>query len=72
MKLYELPNGSCFTLKEQPTVPPIALEGNLTKVYTLRNIDGMYSYVKDSEGNVYHFAAWTEVEKVDEAGKQVP
>ena len=72
MKLYELQNGSTFTLKEQPAVPPVASEGDLTKVYTLRNIDGMYSYVKDFEGNVYHFAAWTEVEKVDEAGKQVP
>ena len=71
MKLYELQKGSTFTLKEQPSVPPVAPEGNLTKVYTLRNIDGMYSYVKDAEGNVYHFAAWTEVEKVDEAGKQV-
>ena len=66
MKLYELKCGDKFELKEEPTVPPVALEGDLTKVYTLRNIDGMYSYVKDSEGNVYHFAAWTEVRKVCE------
>ena len=71
MELYNLYRGDRFTLKEQPSVPPVAPKGDLTKVYTLRNIDGMYSYITDDEGNVYHFAAWTEVEKVDEAGKQV-
>ena len=70
--LYNLYRGDRFTLKEQPAVPPVAPEGNLTKVYILRNIDGMYSYINDDEGNVYHFAAWTEVEKVNEAVQQVP
>ncbi len=34
------------------------------KHYVLNNIDGMYSHVSDTYGNVFHFAAWTEVNKV--------
>ena len=63
-ELYNLHQGDKFKLKEAPTVPPVALGGDIDKVYKLRNIDGMYSYITDDEGNVYHFAAWTEVEKV--------
>ena len=66
MKLYELHRGECFTLNEQPTQPPdINWEADTLKLYTLNNIDGMYSHVSDNEGNVLHFAAWTEVETVD-------
>lgn len=65
MKLYELHRGECFTLEEQPTQPPdIMLEADTHKMYTLHNIDGMYSYVTDQEGDMHHFAAWTEVNKV--------
>ena len=64
-ELYKLNRGDKFKLLEKPTVPPVALEGNMRKTYKLKNIDGMYSYVTDDEGNVYHFAAWTEVEKVE-------
>lgn len=65
-ELYKLNRGDKFKLKKEPTVPPVAPEGDMRKTYKLKNIDGMYSYVTDSEGNVYHFAAWTEVEKVNE------
>lgn len=64
-ELYNLQRGDKFKLKEEPCVPPVALEGDITKVYQLGNIDGMYSYVTDEERNVYHFAAWTDVEKVE-------
>jgi len=65
MKLYDLHRGELFTLKEQPTMPPDIMEGvDTLKVYTLNNIDGMYSHCQDNERHVYHFAAWTEVEKV--------
>ena len=64
MKLFELDRDTKFKLLQQPRSPIVAPVGEVGKVYTLRNIDGMYSYVKDDEGNVYHFAAWTEVEKV--------
>lgn len=65
MKLYELHRGQNFTLLEQPQEPPdINVAPDLNKMYTLGNIDGMYSYCEDTEGHVYHFAAWTEVEEV--------
>lgn len=63
-KLYELHRGTKFKLLEHPKQPPDIVNGADRKdVYTLDNIDGMYSHVTDSEGNVYHFAAWTEVEE---------
>lgn len=66
MKLYELHRGECFTLDEQPTQPPdIPYEADILKMYTLNTIDGMYSHVSDTYGNVYHFAAWTEVNPVN-------
>jgi hypothetical protein len=66
MKLYELSRGMLFTLKEQPKMPPDVFgEVDTQKVYKLHNIDGMYSYVTDTGGMVYHFAAWTEVEKFE-------
>ena len=49
-KLYELPRGSKFRLNGEE--------------FTLNNIDGMYSNVVDADGNVCHFAAWTDVEVV--------
>ena len=66
MKLYELARNSMFTLDEQPHQPPdYPEEADTLKHYTLKNIDGMYSYVYDIYGNVYHFAAWTEVTPYD-------
>ena len=72
MELYNLKRGDKFKLLEDPAIPPAARDGDTSYVYELKNLDGMYSYVTDKYGRVYHFAAWTEVEKVDEAGKQVP
>ena len=67
MKLYELPRGERFTLAEEPKVPPnhIPVGRNMNIMYILSNIDGMYSYCTDNEKNVYHFAAWTEVNPVE-------
>ena len=45
--------------------PDIEKEAPIIKLYTLNNIDGMYSHCQDNEGHVYHFAAWTEVEVVN-------
>jgi hypothetical protein len=67
MKLYDLKRGESFTLLEQPTMPPdITWDADTMKRYTLNNIDGMYSHCQDTYGNVYHFAAWTEVEPNNE------
>jgi hypothetical protein len=64
MELYKLHRGEHFTLLEQPKMPPdITWTAETNRVYTLNNIDGMYSYCRDNEGRVYHFAAWTKVKK---------
>jgi hypothetical protein len=65
MKLYELPRGSYFKLLEDAQVPPDASKGEPYQLYKLGNIDGMYSYCSDMYGRVFHFAAWSEVEKVE-------
>jgi hypothetical protein len=64
MKLYDLPRESYFTLIGDTQIPPEARRPNLDKTYKLGNIDGMYSYCSDNEGNIYHFVAWAEIEKV--------
>jgi hypothetical protein len=65
MKLFELPRRSLFTLSENPRVPVNANEGVPNVIYRHSHIDGMYSYATDAFNNVYHFAAWTEVEPYD-------
>jgi hypothetical protein len=66
MKLYDLKKGTKFRIiDEEPRVPPGAPEADPDKVYWFGSIDGMYSYCKDGD-QLVHFAAWTEVEVVDE------
>ena len=50
MKLYELPRNTRFKLE--------GVE------YLLEKIDGMYSRCFDKEGNLYYFAAFTEIEEL--------
>lgn len=66
MKLYELKRGSYFKLTSTPDIPPDALSGDMTKLYKLNNLDGMYSNCVDTDKNTYYFAAWTEVENVEQ------
>ena len=69
MKLYELKKGDRFRIiDEEVRVPPAHPEVDVDKVYWFGSIDGMYSYCKDGD-DVVHFAAWTEVERVDETEK---
>lgn len=63
-ELYNLKRGDTFKLLDDPTIPPAARHGEFGIEYKLHNLDGMYSYVTDSQGRIYHFAAWTDVEKV--------
>jgi hypothetical protein len=66
MKLYDLKNGDKFRIIDDETkVPVCAPQADADKVYWFGSIDGMYSYCKDGD-EVVHFAAWTEVERVNE------
>ncbi len=64
MKLYELSRNTKFKLLGDTAVPPGGAESTLGGVYLLKHIDGMYSYCEDTEGNVVHLAAFSDVEKV--------
>ena len=39
-------------------------EKEVEEIYTFHHIDGMYSYCKDSAGNVVHLPAWSDIEVV--------
>ena len=65
MKLYELSKGDWFKIIDEELKLPVAHDDvDLAKTYWFGHIDGMYSYCKDKDGQLCHFAAWTEVEKV--------
>lgn len=64
MKLYELPRGALFRLIEDAKTPPGARPLHSGEVLRLGNVDGMYSYCTDEEGNAVHPAALAEVEAV--------
>lgn len=65
MKLYKVPRNTRIRLIEDTKAPPdIGGYAEGTEL-NFHHIDGMYSYCKDDEGNVYHPAAWTEVEIVE-------
>ncbi len=64
-KLYDVPRGSRFILVEKPHTPPDSLDG-IGQVYRLGSIDGMYSWSIGEDGERYYFAAWTEVEVIDD------
>lgn len=72
MKLFELKRGSYFKIDDiqttkVPVAAPLPEDG---KVYWFGHIDGMYSYCKDGE-EVVHFAAWTDVEEVNQDGSRI-
>lgn len=65
MNLYDVPNGSNIRVKEDATVPPGAEPVGAESALRFSHIDGMYSLCRDVWGNLYHPAAWTEVEVED-------
>lgn len=65
MKLYEVPAGSKIRIIGEDKVPPGGKEAKAGVVYKFFNIDGMYSYCTDGNGNVVHLVAWAEVEIVE-------
>jgi hypothetical protein len=56
MKLFELSRNSCFTFPDD----------NTKQVFRLDHIDGMYSMCYDTQDNLYHIAAFEEINPVTE------
>lgn len=65
MKLYELTKGDHFKITDEELRTPVGHdEIDISDTYWFGHIDGMYSFCKDPEGKIVHFAAWTKVRKV--------
>ena len=71
MKLYDVPrNTQVIVVDDAIKVPVAAKDIAKEDIINFHHIDGMYSYCTDSEGQVCHLAAWTEVEIVEAANEQ--
>ena len=62
MKLYDVPRGSKIRVLGEIQTPVASPNIAEQDILYFSRIDGMYSYCKDSEGNVVHLVAWAEVE----------
>lgn len=63
MKLYEVPHKTNVKLiSENNITPPVSLPLFKDDIIFFDHLDGMYSYCKDSLGNIVHLGAFTEVE----------
>jgi hypothetical protein len=60
MKLYDVPKNSKIRIYYQN------LNEKLFQDYTFHHIDGAYSYCTDSNNNIIHIGASTEVEIINE------
>jgi hypothetical protein len=61
-KLYDVPRNSKIRLVGDKTHPPAHRDFDELETLLFINIDGMYSYCKDSDGNTVHLAANADVE----------
>lgn len=66
MKLYDVPRNTWVRIISDNKNPPAAKETVEGDVVKLHNIDGMYSYCTNKQGQVVHLVAWAEVEIADE------
>ena len=54
MKLYELPRNSYFSIQDDPT----------QEIFLFDHVDGMYSVCFTMQQELFHLAAWTDVNVV--------
>jgi len=69
MKLYDVPNHSMIKVIgdiETPIASPEIKEG---EILDFKKIDGMYSFCKNSKGEIVHLVAWADVELVGNPDK---
>lgn len=55
MKLYDVPRNTWVR----------SIEPDCKDEFKFGNLDGMYSYCHDRQGNVRHYQAWMEVEIIE-------
>lgn len=62
MKLYDVPRNSKIRVIGGIKTPPSSTQINEDDILEFSHVDGMYSYCKNSKGEVVHLVAWSEVE----------
>lgn len=67
MKLYEAGKGVRIRVLGENNVAPGSKSVNVGDELYLVNLDGMYSYCKDKDGQIVHLVAWAEVEEIKDA-----
>jgi hypothetical protein len=66
MELYKVPRNSKIRVIGDIKTPPSSHPIEVDDILEFSHIDGMYSYCKNSKGEVVHLAAWTEVEIIED------
>ncbi len=64
MKLYEVQRNTWVRVVAPANTPPAGILARTEQVYKHYRIDGAYSVCADSDGNIVHLGASTEVEIV--------
>jgi hypothetical protein len=62
VKLYDVPRNSKVRVVSDIATPISSNTIVENEILEFSHVDGMYSYCKNSKGEVVHLAAWSEVE----------
>ena len=66
MEIVELKKYDKFIVTGDAKVPPDAPKSDEDQVYSMGRLDGMYCWCVDRDMERHYFAAWTEVELVEQ------
>jgi len=69
MKLFNIPENSKIIVKGNIETPPASIPIQKEDILQFYHIDGMYSYCKNTDGEVVHLAAWADVDVIKEDEK---
>ena len=65
MELHKVPRNSKIRVLGDIKTPPASHSIEVDDILEFSHIDGMYSYCKNSKGEVVHLVAWAEVEIIE-------
>jgi len=69
MELFNIPENSKIIVKGNIKTPPASPQVKKGDILQFHHIDGMYSYCKNTDGEVVHLAAWADVDVIKEEEK---
>ena len=65
INLFDCKRNTWVVPVEETTAPPAARKVEVGEPVKFHNIDGMYSYCTDLDGNIVHLPAWQKVRVLD-------